>query len=833
MTGIRPTFSAKAALVLVMLAGFAVSGCHRNTVQDEAMQAGVPDSHFKQADEDYFKAMDNGVQLSPEEIRGRNMWNVWTAGDDRFWDTMTKPTFGGFDLLKIVAGRPGTPHGRDQRWQYLGLINEPCFTAAQGPDPKHFGLYIDQRDGNCPPDPFANEAKYPGVKIGARGTKFDDGTVLPVGSYYGEPSGIVGLRLFPNPDFDAKAKAHWDPVRYYNDPGYYNDAKLIRPYRVGMSCGFCHIGPSPTHPPADPAHPAWENLNSTVGAQYMWVDRLFMVEANPKNFMYQLVRTFRPGAMDTSLVSTDNINNPRTMNAIYNLPERLDNAAHVGRETLAAGEHDNKQFNDFVKTGPLTRFYTAPDTVYAPHVLKDGSDSVGALGALNRVYLNIGLFSEDWLRHFNAVVGGKPISPMTIANANANSAYWRATENGTPDMARFFLKAGRPDYLATAPGGGAYLTASPETLARGRDVFADTCARCHSSKGPVPDASMSLAGGGPEYLGRFKKWWAWTQTPAYKTQMRAIVEAPDFLTGNYLSMEARIPATLLRTNACSPLASNAIGGNIWNDFSASSYKSLPSVGSITIRDPFTGAPSAYAMAAGGRGYTRPPTLVSVWASAPYLLNNSVGPFNQDPSVKGRMAMFDAGIRQMLWPETRDGDAVLGKTVDGTIDRTTARSWILIPRGFVPEFIARHDAAAQKAAPTLIDKNGDIHLGPIPEGIPVNLLSNLQPLAETKSPAAVAKHYDELIDLLVRINIDLAKAPKNATDADLRAHFANLAGPMLKLSKCPDFVVNRGHYFGTAKFNDQDGLTADERSFGKEPVLADADKLALIEYLKTL
>ena len=50
-------------------------------------------------------------------------------------------------------------------------------------------------------------------------------------------------------------------------------------------------------------------------------------------------------------------------------------------------------------------------------MLKDGSDSVGALGALNRVYLNIGLFSEEWLPHFNPLVGGKPITPIEIASA--------------------------------------------------------------------------------------------------------------------------------------------------------------------------------------------------------------------------------------------------------------------------------------------------------------------------------------------------------------------------------------------------------------------------------
>ena len=72
-------------------------------------------------------------------------------------------------------------------------------------------------------------------------------------------------------------------------------------------------------------------------------------------------------------------------------------------------------------------------------MLKDGSDSVGALGALNRVYLNIGLFSEEWLLHFRPLIGGRPISPIEIADAQKNSVYWQATEQQTPYMARFFL----------------------------------------------------------------------------------------------------------------------------------------------------------------------------------------------------------------------------------------------------------------------------------------------------------------------------------------------------------------------------------------------------------
>jgi hypothetical protein len=87
-------------------------------------------------------------------------------------------------------------------------------------------------------------------------------------------------------------------------------------------------------------------------------------------------------------------------------------------------------------------------------------------------------------------------------------------------------------------------------------------------------------------------------------------------------------------------------------------------------------------------------------------------------------------------------------------------------------------------------------------------------------------------LLVKLKLALASAPAGASDEELRQHFANLAEPMLELSKCRDFVVNRGHYFGTAEFNRQEGLSADEKAFGREPELSDEDKRALVSFLKT-
>ena len=836
----------QAARMLPLLACVILASCSKQPqpgeVLDEARLAGRDAASFVHASEDYFHDMDGAVALTPEEIKGRNMWIVWSGGNDRFWNGMTDTTFGAFDLLKIISSHPKLGYSRTTRWEYFGLVNEPCFENAAGPDKNRRGLWLDVHGKDCAADPFENESKYPGVKIGARGTTFADGTSQPVGSYYGYATGIVGLRLFPNPDFDEKAEKAWDAEKYYNDDTYYNRKDLVRPYRVGMSCGFCHIGPSPVNPPADPAHPQFANLSSSVGAQYMWVDRLFIYNSNKpegrRNFMYQLTHTYRPGTMDTSLVSSDSINNPRTMNAVYDFGSRMGVAHRLWHEKLAGGELDNKQFNDYFPSGPLNDFYSKQDAmVRTPHVLKDGADSVGLLGALNRVHLNIGVFSEEWLLHFNPVVGGKTITPIRIASAQKNSSYWQATEAGTPNTALFFLKAAQPDRLKDAPGGDQFLNADAATLAHGKDVFAVTCARCHSSKGIPPPANLDLdpqkcAGAG--YLDCFKRYWTWTQTDDYKAQMRKVVQAPDFLQGNYLSSEARIPVTLLRTNVCSPLATNALAGNIWDNFSSQSYKQLPSVGTVTLSDPFTGDPMPYAMPAGGRGYTRVPSLISIWSTAPFLLNNSVGPakFESDPSVAGRMKVFDVSIEQMLWPQKRQHDAILGDKVPGTIDRTTERSVVTIPIGFVPESLRAPQSWVHRWFPWLSNAGGDVVLGPIPKDVPVGLLANIMLRAESDDPAVKLAHARDLADLLIKLKFDFITTPGDANDQEIRKRFANLTPRMMSLSKCKDFVVNRGHYFGTADFNKQDSLSADEKAFGQEPELSDEDKRALIAFLKT-
>jgi hypothetical protein len=835
-------------IVIVIIVGLAVYARivkkipQPNTQKDEALLAGRTAESMPGADEDYFADMDYGATKIPEAMRlaidpylknisaadavkrvaiGRNNWIVWTGGNDRLWDKLNASSVGNLDLLKTISNYG--QYTRDNRWRYYGLVNEPCYKKNTAPRADRWGLILDERVNtpDCKPDPFENEQKYPGVKYGARGQG-----KLALGSYYGYGTGIMGLRLFPNPNFDEAAQQKWDPVKYYNDPSYYNSATLVKPYRVGMSCGFCHVGPNPSNPPADPENPKFENLNSNPGAQYFWIERIFMFDQDQKSFVWQLFHTSRPGALDTSLVSSDEINNPRTMNAIYNLHARMEIARKWGAEKLSGGSADNKQLNDYVPAGtPLTAYYDpATKTALTTHVLKDGADSVGALGALNRVYLNIGLFSEDWLTHFIPLVGGPITSPIEIAYCRKASTYWNANEAQTPDLALFFLATAKPDYLSKAPGGPGYMN-DAALVPQGKIVFAQRCARCHSSKLPQKAFDTYFKPGciGPDYLKCWNDYWTWTKTDEFKNAMIAEVNKPDFLDDNFLSTEVRVPVTLLETNACSPLATNAIAGDIWDNFSSQSYKELPAVGTVTVHDPYTFQPSSYQMPGGGRGYTRPASLISLWSTAPYLQNNSVGHFEESGSVADRMKSFDDGIHQMLWPERRLSNpsgamfaTKSGKMAPGWIDTTTERTYLNVASGYLPpgamKIVGTFSGLLDWLFPNVFH-GGGLRLGPIPKGTPVNLLSNLN---------VGPDGFGKTVPVVLKMKHALDSLPANPTDDQVKAAFKPVVPDMLGVSKCTDFVINRGHYFGT------DFLPASEG----EPGLTDADKNALIAFLKT-
>ncbi len=210
-------------------------------------------------------------------------------------------------------------------------------------------------------------------------------------------------------------------------------------------------------------------------------------------------------------------------------------------------------------------------------------------------------------------------------------------------------------------------------------------------------------------------------------------------------------------------------------------------------------------------------LISLWSTAPFLLNNSLGKFNPSPSVDARLDSFQESIEELLWPEKRQYDSVLGDKVPGTIDRTTDRSYIRVASGYLPDFLNGLHGILARFLPSIFAEEG-IAIGPIPKGTPVGLLANLNVVPETHDPIQRAAYQKRVFDLRLKAKHENS-VPAGASDDEVNKAFANIKDPLMLLSKCPDLVVNRGHYFGTSYF-------------AEEPPLSDEDKRALIEFLKT-
>lgn len=750
---------------------------------------------------DVFPGMD-GVTLDPnaesdparkemvrQALRGRIVWNIWVGDSGLMWDWLAQNGFGTADLLKTIDSRR-----HNGRFFDVGIINQPGYMEATRPD--KYGLFLDVPN---PSDPAG--------KI--------DQTVDT--TTYGRSSGVIGLRLSDNPAFDENAKRDWmshvgpDGVNhdFYEKPDYYQNPKLVRPYIVGMACALCHVSFDPLRPPADVNSPKWENLNDYVGAQYFNVAEFFVPQhvhggngvpvvvdpSDESSFVWQLINTSKSGALDTSFIATDYLNNPGTMNGVFNVWPRLTRAAN-GITTSSGNDPQKEQLTG----GALwLKWLDLDHNTLIPRVLKQGDDSVGFEGALSRVYVNIGHGWPQWKQHFRPLIGGPMLSgaclvsqtPVTVKELQESSPSWNWSEDRSHDLALYFINYARPLLLKDAPGSSKYLTADGATLDRGKRVFAENCAACHSSK--QPGFSPFTADG---RINEDAKIW-----------FRKAVTQPDFFTDNFLSDERRHPVTQIGTNATRAAATNATRNHIWDNFSSETYKNLPGIGSFTVSNPsdFGGQTTItipYPGDPNGPGYYRPPSLVSIWSSAPFLHNNAVG---VDPTrakelrgkvdTDARMAAFDDGIRQMLWmtPAPRGQQ----------IWTTSQKSWIYVPMSYLPKFLGDH---IRHSHPHLIDMSNDsLKLGPIPAGTPINLLAN------TNLDPGVGNAIDRT-KLLFTV-LDVLDEIRDKGDAEAAQIMKEKLVPrFLALNKCPDFYEDKGHEFGRNLSND--------------------DKLALIALLKT-
>nr|MDQ2659824.1 hypothetical protein [Verrucomicrobiota bacterium] len=303
-------------------------------------------------------------------------------------------------------------------------------------------------------------------------------------------------------------------------------------------------------------------------------------------------------------------------------------------------------------------------------------------------------------------------------------------------------------------------------MTRGRQVFGESCAGCHSSKQP-PNGIDPRSGEGKEWF-------------------RNAVMQPDFLTNNFLSNEVRYPLDKIETNSARAFGTNAAAEHIWDNFSSQDYKKLSPPEAVEFYNPFNEAqPIKFRPKTKhtGPGFYRTASLVSLWSSAPFLHNNALGNFTGDPSVEGRLQAFNDAAEKLLWPEKRLGKA--------SIWRTQNECYLHLRREFVPKILR-----------PLADDDGYVKIGPVPKGTPINLLANLEP------------DFGQLAVLKLKLSKALLGIhARNLSGSEATAELAKAVPELLAANKCPDFVEDKGHYFGTD--------------------LADPDKRALIEFLKTL
>lgn len=682
---------------------------------------------------------------------GMDTWHWWVGVDNPgFWQDLQHLSGGphnytGFqiDFLRLLATLP-----RSERFKKLGLINDPDCVAADKPD--QFGLSLDRmKDGTLQWDP----------------------------DKFGYSSGVIGLQLFKNEKFDPKK---WDVKKYLAEPG-----TVQPPYKIGMACAFCHIGFNPLSPPKDPAEPKWGNLSSILGNQYLREGLNFGLTLPQSSLIYQYLAVQEPGTSETSRFPTDSINNPTNINTILRLTDRL-KVAHVEDITPAQAKMLKSMYqNAGIKEdniGGILGGTEAHPTIKVPHILTDGADSLGILMASVRVYVNEGLMHEQWYAAWpvnpfdiwkSLRQGFKP-SEFDIENKwrkNPDDP-WMQTERRMPNMATFLMSYDSyplADAKDEKTKGKEFLTKDEVLLNEGKTVFADNCASCHSSKSPSPIPSD------PEE--RKKAW-------------RELVFKKDFLDHNYLSDDQRHSILEIGTNAQRAEGTNAQAGSTWGQMSSETYKNQrkPMVEltdfdadgkPIPLYNPLTGKHDIHFK--DHQSFYRTPTLVSIWATAPYLHNNSVGLYNSDPSVKGRMEAFEDGMDKLLNPQKRLGV----KSIKVTTAETS------LPEIFV----------GLKAKLKRFD-DMDEKIMTFPAGTPINLIMGLNPKYAPKLFEAYLggvlkgephSHYKSLIDRRREAGMDAMKKK------------------MLELDTVPDFIEDRGHIFGSK--------------------LSDRQKRALIEYMK--
>jgi hypothetical protein len=853
----RAAFVIATLVIGAVAAAAVVSKDHRSSGTTIVAQAAPPGAAppaappAKLPDNPGFYAGEAG--MSPVERSGREIWYKATAGNARFHTYVFQQRIGVLvDWFRVLRADE-----RDDRFAAYGLMNDPgcCRPGADGCPARSLDdtygfdwcpgddelLKFVGKDGYR--DPACDFRDAPADAKDVHHTKKDQ-RHSPCDLAFGTSTGALGFRKFPNPRFDRDrwlkvngTAGSWEGYRktLSSDPKSSDsrvrrlaDGSIEPPFLIGTSCGSCHIAFDPLNPPKDPARPQWENLKGAIGNQYLRISELLGSGMPYASLEYQVFAHARPGTSDTSAIPTDRVSNPGTINALINLHQRPtfpDEDVVKWRKvaacpaTAAAG---TKCWCEPGRDGKCWLQSRGKEAVH--HILKGGEDSIGALEAIQRVYFNIGSCSEQcWVNHLTDLRQLDPQArnfgqtPFDIGQCRRDCPNFRAIEDRLPEIAAFLfsrenhatdLAVARDNELKAKGANASYtqdnLVAELDrqfgrgAVARGREVFAATCARCHSS---IPEST-----GGP-----FKN-----------RDFRALDEKTG-LRRDWLGNDQATPVSGVGTYRCRALHSNHMAGHVWQEY-----------GSETLRarkpDPNVKEP-----ADGGRSYYRNISLVSLWAHAPFMHNNAMGPeicgkpknaenarlyrspyvdrqtketlpddkapacWPYDPSVEGRFKLFVASMEELLNPAkrvpkitrfTEDVPLPVGlRTVEDGEEKQLVGMTIVLPKGMNSAGLGNFDHKA------FVRDLVELKLRP--DSLDARLTKQFG-ADEAKTLAAELRS----------VAAELRKAPDRPIET-MRKH-----GRLVELySTCTADIENDGHTFGED--------------------LPDADKKALIAFLATL
>ncbi|HEX4960362.1 MAG TPA: cytochrome c [Thermoanaerobaculia bacterium] len=762
--------------------------------------------------DDGFATAESG--LAPNEIAGAEIWYKATAGSARFTTYTFQQRLGVIiDWYRVLrADQQG------ERFKAWGLMHDPdcCVPGSAGCPAKSmdetYGFEYCRGDEN-----LLKHVGKPGYRDPACDFKDPDGRgnkQSPCDLQFGTSTGALGVRKFPNPRFDAekwkKVNGRLGTWEGFNRPlssdpnhpdfkvSHLSDPSIEPPYLIGMACGMCHIAFNPLHPPKDPANPRWENLKGAVGNQYTRVSEIFASGMPKDSPEWQLFAHDRPGTVDTSAMPNDSVHNPGTMNAIINIAQRptFPNEKVLKWRPVvscAPGSDADVCWCEPGKTGKCKERKLETETVH--HILKGGEDSIGVKEAIQRVYFNIGSCAEScWLNH---LTDARQLDPnqrnfgqteFEIGQCRRDCPGFRAIEDRLDDVVAFFGSR-KPTDLWQARG-----LSDPRDLIeqldqeygkgavdRGRAVFAQNCARCHSSQSEPFDNRDFLAK--DEHGNRI----------------------------DWLGNDKATPASEVGTYRCRALHSNHMKGHVFGQYGSETYHERP------------GDPNLPDATGGGRGYYRNISLINVWAYAPFMHNNALGPeicgrpaapapdfyvssyvektadgykrlppekapkcWPYDPSVENRYAMYKASMEDLLNPDKRvpkvtliDDDIFIEMGLRSLGDHKVKTIKIRIPSGQPAGLLVSFDV--KKFALDVI-------------------------AAKTNPDGLKSRIGPENAALLTRLANEI---PRHLKDGDVFSIVRPDADKLMALySNCTAAVENAGHPFGgNLPESDKKALTA--------------------------